>query len=115
MPESAAASEIARRIPEASRYILAKSKQHCERFGVWERPEPYHGAGISEDIVRSATLYNTDDDLDCSRQSPNKKDAVKIMRDGESQGDREALHDEVNPRNVPAVSEGEPRFKIKID
>ncbi|CAN7997250.1 unnamed protein product, partial [Ixodes hexagonus] len=38
---------------------------------------------IREGIVQLATRYCTDDDLDCSRQSPNKKDAVQVMKDGE--------------------------------
>ncbi|KAM7285661.1 putative vesicle-associated membrane protein [Ixodes scapularis] len=83
VPKGVATREVERLIPEASKYLLKKSKQLRERFGVWERPEPYHGGSISEDTIRAATQYYTDDDLDCSRQSPNKKDAVKLLKDGE--------------------------------
>ncbi|CAN8010828.1 unnamed protein product [Ixodes pacificus] len=83
VPKGVATREVERLIPEASKYLLKKSKQLRERFGVWERPEPYHGGSISEDTIRAATHYYTDDDLDCSRQSPNKKDAVKLLKDGE--------------------------------
>ncbi|CAN7982912.1 unnamed protein product [Ixodes hexagonus] len=81
--EGVAAREVERLIPEASKYLLKKSKQLRKRFGVWERPEPYHGGSISEDTIRAATQYYTDDDLDCSRQSPNKKGGVKLLKDGE--------------------------------
>lgn len=52
-------------------------------MGVWASPDPYQGHALNENDVALALTYYTSDAKDCSRQSPNKKDVVRLFIDGQ--------------------------------
>ncbi|XP_077557118.1 uncharacterized protein LOC144171819 [Haemaphysalis longicornis] len=64
-------------------YLINKSRKLREKHGVWYQPDPYTRQRVSQDCISTACEYFTKDELECSRQSPNKKDVISVVRDGE--------------------------------
>ncbi|CAN7995646.1 unnamed protein product, partial [Ixodes hexagonus] len=85
IPSSITVVEAKKLIPEASKYLLRKSRQLQTNFGPWKLPDLHTGQKVSDEVLQLATEYYTNDDLDCSVQSPNTKDAVKVIKDGKKE------------------------------
>ncbi|KAG0414963.1 hypothetical protein HPB47_007871 [Ixodes persulcatus] len=85
LPESLSTKEIQDVIPSATRYLLRKSRHYKEKLGVWAIPDPYTRWRVSEAELQVAMDYYTKDELNCTQQSPNRKDVVGVMVDGTRQ------------------------------
>ncbi|CAN7995163.1 unnamed protein product [Ixodes pacificus] len=72
-------------IPEATKYVIQKAKKLADAGGVWSSLEPYSRCKVSEEDANAVLAYYRTDELDCSRQSPNKKDVVRVKIEGETQ------------------------------
>ncbi|KAH7936798.1 hypothetical protein HPB49_004752 [Dermacentor silvarum] len=83
LPSTLAKHEIKKLIPEASMYEINKSRKLKENHGVWYRPDPFTRHKVSPECVSAAREYYTKDELECSRQSPNRKDVLSVTIDGE--------------------------------
>ncbi|CAN7992767.1 unnamed protein product [Ixodes hexagonus] len=56
-----------------------------QNWGVWAIPDPYTRRRVSEEELQAAMDYYTKDELNCTQQSPNKKDVVAVMVEGTKQ------------------------------
>ncbi|XP_064472032.1 uncharacterized protein LOC135386185 [Ornithodoros turicata] len=82
LPENMTKKEIVGLIPDATKYVIEKSKSLKGKQGVWAMPDKYGGHPVSENDVQVALRYYLEDEKDCSVQSPNKKDVIHVTRDG---------------------------------
>ncbi|KAH7964923.1 hypothetical protein HPB49_002558 [Dermacentor silvarum] len=64
-------------------YQIKKSRKNKENHGVWYRPDPFTRYKVSPECASAAREYYTKDELECSRQSPNRKDVLSVTIDGE--------------------------------
>lgn len=79
LPSSLSQGEIQRTIPEATIYLIRKSKKLRENGGVWATYDQYAGRNIIDpEHVKIALEYYLNDDLDCSIQSPRPRDVVRV-------------------------------------
>lgn len=77
--------EVQRFIPEATKHAILKARKIAAEQGVWSLLEPYCREKLSEADTNKILEYYTKDELDCSRQSPNKKDVVRVRIDGKAE------------------------------
>ena len=56
--------------------IFYKSKS------LYEKIDPYAGNPVKTEVIELVERYYLDDDLDCSRQSPNKNDVMNVKING---------------------------------
>ncbi|CAN7939222.1 unnamed protein product, partial [Ixodes hexagonus] len=85
LPKSRSTKEIQNVIPSATRYLLRRARHYEAKLGVWAIPDPYTRRRVSEEELQPAMDYYTKDELNCTQQSPNKKDVVGVMVDGTRQ------------------------------
>ncbi|CAN7943390.1 unnamed protein product [Ixodes hexagonus] len=85
LPKSLSTKEIQNVIPSATCYLLRKARHYEAKLGVWAIPDPYTRRRVSEEELQAAMDYYTKDELNCTQQSPNKKDVVGVMVDGTRQ------------------------------
>lgn len=82
VPTSLSKQDILSLIPEATKHLIDRARKLRAEAGVYARPDPYAGHGLKEEDVALAVRYYTDDDLDCSVQSPEKRDVVSVYIEG---------------------------------
>lgn len=82
LPASWPESKIMEAIPEATRYMVRKSKKLRKDKHVWAAPDPYQGHPLSEEHVNAALEFFTSDELDCSVQSPRPRDVIQVQEAG---------------------------------
>ncbi|KAG0421202.1 hypothetical protein HPB47_002901 [Ixodes persulcatus] len=92
LPSTLTKNEVQKMIPQASMYLISKSRKLKENHGVWYEPDPYTRCKVSPENVSAALEYFTKDELQCSRQSPNKKDVISVMLNGEKTGNELSQH-----------------------
>lgn len=83
LPSTLTKNEVQKMIPQASMYLISKSRKLKEKHGVWYEPDPYTRCKVSPENLSAALEYFTKDELQCSRQSPNQKDVISVMLNGE--------------------------------
>ncbi|CAH0558804.1 unnamed protein product [Brassicogethes aeneus] len=75
-------SDMLIRFPSVTKYMIREAKKVVKEKGVYYNPDPYCGHPIDQTSINIAQEYYLNDDLDCSRQSPNKNDVKKIVENG---------------------------------
>ncbi|XP_064475752.1 tigger transposable element-derived protein 4-like [Ornithodoros turicata] len=75
-------SKILEALPEATHYMVRKSRKISKEKHMWAAPDPYQGHLLSEEHVNAALHFFTSDDLDCSVQSPRPRDVIQIKEGG---------------------------------
>ncbi|CAH0546996.1 unnamed protein product [Brassicogethes aeneus] len=75
-------SDMLIRFPSVTEYMIREAKKVVKEKGVYHNPDPYCGHHIDQTSINIAQEYYLNDDLDCSRQSPNKNDVKKIVENG---------------------------------
>lgn len=83
LPSHLSKKDILKSIPEATMHALDKSRKMKKEMGVWAAADPYEGHPLDEEDIGLALSYYTSDATDCTRQSPNKKDVVRVFSDGQ--------------------------------
>ncbi|KAG0442956.1 hypothetical protein HPB47_015446 [Ixodes persulcatus] len=83
LPSTLTKNEVQKMIPQASMYLIKKSRKLMEKHGLWHEPDAYTRYKVSPENVSAALEYFTKDELRCSRQSPNEKDVISFRLDGE--------------------------------
>ncbi|KAG0413543.1 hypothetical protein HPB47_009312, partial [Ixodes persulcatus] len=68
LPSTLTNNEVQKMIPQASMYLISKSRKLKEHYGVWYEPDPYTRCKVSPENVSAALEYFTKDELQCSRQ-----------------------------------------------
>lgn len=76
-------NEITAEFPNVTNHMLTKARKVVNEKGIYKSPDIYTGHTISEKTVEKVLEYFLDDDLDCTRQSPNKKDMKTVFLNGE--------------------------------
>ena len=64
------------------RYMIRASQKLVESKGLYEKPDPYSGNPVKTEVIELVERYYLDDDLDYSRQSPNKNDVMNVKING---------------------------------
>ena len=82
LPDSYDVNNISSVIPEVSKYMVQESKKLKSSKGIYSFRDPYLGHPLNEQDIKLAQDYFLNDDLDCSRQSPNKDDVITINENG---------------------------------
>lgn len=85
LPPSLTRKEIESAVPEATRYLINKSRKLRDDHGVWSIPDPYSRCKVSEEELSVALEYFTKDELGCSRQSPNQRDVIFALLNDKKQ------------------------------
>lgn len=85
LPRNLSKQQIQKMIPSATRHLIQKARKNQETLGVWSMPDPYTRARLSQEDVQAALDYYTKDELNCSQQSPNKKDVIGIISKGQKE------------------------------
>ncbi|XP_075525684.1 uncharacterized protein LOC142588499 [Dermacentor variabilis] len=85
LPRNLTVKYVQEVIPEATRYVIQKSKKMVDEDGVWSTQERYTRCKLQHEDITTVLEYYTMDELDCSRQTPNKKDVVRIEKEGEKE------------------------------
>lgn len=62
--------------------MVRASRKLTESKDIYGMPDLYSGNPIKDDIIELVQRYYLDDDLDCTRQSPNKNDVMNVKIDG---------------------------------
>lgn len=82
LPEEMSKKEVMRAVPGVTKYVIDKSRRLRASQGVWAIPDAYAGHPLSDSDVSTALRYYMEDEMDCSVQSPNKKDVIHVVKDG---------------------------------
>lgn len=82
LPDSLSKKEVMNLVPGATKYLIDKARKLKASDGVWSIPDAYTGHSLEENDITTALRYYLDDEMDCSIQSPNKKDVVHVVKDG---------------------------------
>lgn len=82
VPASWTESKVLDMIPEATRYMVRKARRIRQEKHAWAAPDAYQGHPLSKENLQSALEYFTNDELDCSVQSPRSKDVVQVVQEG---------------------------------
>ncbi|CAN7940927.1 unnamed protein product [Ixodes hexagonus] len=85
LPRNLSQQQIQKMIPSATRHLIQKARKNQETLGVWSIPDPYTRRRLSQEDVQAAVNYYTKDELNCSQQSPNKKDVIGIISKGQKE------------------------------
>ncbi|CAN8017318.1 unnamed protein product [Ixodes persulcatus] len=85
LPRNLSKQQIQKMIPSATRHLIQKARKNQETLGVWSMPDPYTRMRLSQEDVQAALNYYTKDELNCSQQSPNKKDVISIVSKGQKE------------------------------
>ena len=83
LPESMSRGDALKNFPSATKYLVDKARVLKKERGIWGKSDPYLGHAIPYDHITIARDYYLDDNLDCSRQSPNKSDVINVFENGE--------------------------------
>ncbi|CAN8026478.1 unnamed protein product, partial [Ixodes persulcatus] len=81
-PNEMTKQQILNTVPAATKYLIDKSRKLKAANGVWTLPDPYTSNKLKESDVATALRYFLEDEMDCSIQSPNKKDVVTVNISG---------------------------------
>lgn len=81
IPDSFFTSDVVSKL-ETSKYCVEEAKKLKNEKGIYCCPDPNFGHPLNEDDVKLALEYYLNDDFDCSRQSPNKNDVVRVKENG---------------------------------
>lgn len=82
VPDIFSKTEILSMFPEITIYMVDESRKLKIEKGVFKPCDSYLGHPMSEDDVKIDQEYFLNDDLDCSRQSLNKKDVRIVNENG---------------------------------
>lgn len=82
VPDIFSKTEVLSMFPEITIYMIDESRKLKIEKGVFKPRDPYLGHPMSEDDVKIVQEYFLNDDLDFSRQSPNKKDVRIVNENG---------------------------------
>lgn len=66
LPSRVTKNEIQKLIPEASMYLIGKSRKLKEKHSVRFQPDPYTRYKVSSQRISAAREYYTKDELGCS-------------------------------------------------
>lgn len=83
LPETFSKNSILKSFFGVAMYMLDEARKLKFRKGVHHFPDPYCGHPLNDEAIRVAIEYYLNDDLDCSRQSPNKNDVVNVYENNE--------------------------------
>lgn len=84
VPSSYSTTRILEVIPEATKYLITKARKLQGELGVWSSPESYETRNqTSAEDVDNALEYYTNDDLDCTVQSPRSRDVIMLHQGGQ--------------------------------
>lgn len=83
VPDTYSKNDIVSTFPEVTMYMVNEARKIEKEKGVYHSPDLYSGHSVSEADVKLAMEYYLNDDLDCSRQSPNKSDVINVYENGE--------------------------------
>ncbi|KAL1442324.1 hypothetical protein MTO96_030854 [Rhipicephalus appendiculatus] len=72
-------------IPAVTTYMLRKARNWREKRGIWPDFDPYTRSRLSPSDVQAALEYFTKNELECSRQSPYKKDVASAITNGQTE------------------------------
>lgn len=83
LPGTMSRNEILSTFPVVTKHMVDKARSTIKEKGVYSEPDPYAGHPLSPQAVRCALAFYLEDELDCSRQSANKKDAKTVIENNE--------------------------------
>lgn len=83
LPETMSRQDALKNFPSATKYLIDKARAVKKERGIWGKSDPYLGHAIPSDHITIARDYYLDDNMDCSRQSPNKSDVINVFENGE--------------------------------
>ncbi|KAG0431387.1 hypothetical protein HPB47_021829 [Ixodes persulcatus] len=83
LPSTLTRHEVQKILPEASIYIINRSRMLREDHGVWYVPDPYTRCKMSPENISAAVEYYIKDEQECYRQSPNQKDVISVVLYGQ--------------------------------
>lgn len=82
MPSRLSRTDILSNISGTTEHMIRKSYKIVSTSGLYKMPDPYCGNSIREGTLQKVAMFYLDDDLDCSRQSPNKNDVITVKING---------------------------------
>src|SRR5258705_694993 len=82
IPQKITKETVLTKFTGVTTFMVDKARKLVKEGGVWCQPDPYVGHKGSDEDIRRARDYYLEDHLDCSRQSPNKKDMVGVLECG---------------------------------
>lgn len=85
LPVNLSHQQIEEVIPSATRHLIRKSRKYKNILGVWSCPDLYTRTRLSPEDIQTAVNYYTEDELNCSQQSPGKKDVIAIISKGQKE------------------------------
>ena len=62
--------------------MIEASKKLVKSKGLYEKPVPHSGNPVKTEVIELVERYYLHDNLDCSRQSPNKSDVMNVKING---------------------------------
>ena len=62
--------------------MIRASQKLVKSKGLYEKPDPYSVNPVKTKVYELVERYYLDDDLVCSRQSPNKNDLMNVKNNG---------------------------------
>lgn len=91
LPSTLTRNEVQKIIPEASIYIINRSRKLREDHSVWYVPDPYTRCKVSPENISAAVEYNKKDGLDALGRVPTRRTSFPLCSMARKRSSQNAL------------------------